>query len=353
MTESSWRPLSAMPRVCGEVLGRARMRESAEDFQVDEVLGFEPDGEGEHLLLHLRKRDTNTNWLAGQLARHAGLPSREVSYAGLKDRHAVTTQWFSLRLAGKPEPDWSAMDSEQVEVLAVHRHRRKLRRGVLRGNRFSILLREVEADRRALSERLQRLQCQGMPNYFGEQRFGHDYRNLCRFDELLGDGRRRKIDRHLRGLLISSVRSQLFNEVLAARIERECWDSPLPGDYFMLDGSRSGFSDDSRDGRPAERCRIQDIHPTGPLWGRGTPPVALQAAELERAVLAPFDGWRDRLEHLGLEQERRALRLRLDDLAWEFMADGSSLRLDFFLPAGAFATALLRELLHVSSPGPG
>jgi tRNA pseudouridine13 synthase len=340
-----------MPRACGDSLGRAIIRRTAEDFQVDEVLGFEPDGDGEHLLLHLRKRDTNTNWLAGQLARYAGVPSREVSYAGLKDRHAVTTQWFSLRLASRPEPDWSGLNSEQIEVLAVQRHRRKLRRGTLRGNRFTILLRELNADRDALSERLQRLRRDGMPNYFGEQRFGHDYQNLSRFDELLGDGKRRRIDRHLRGLLISAVRSQLFNEVLAARIERNCWAKPLPGDYFMLDGSRSGFADDPTDKGLAERCQAQDIHPSGPLWGRGTPPVSHQAMALEQAVLAPFAAWRERLEHLGLQQERRPLRLRLDDLDWQFEEEGRSLRLVFFLPAGAFATVLLRELLHVTSPG--
>ncbi|MEJ2396616.1 MAG: tRNA pseudouridine(13) synthase TruD [Candidatus Thiodiazotropha sp.] len=323
MTESAWRPLTAMPRVCGEPLGRATMRQQAEDFQVDEVLGFAPDGAGEHLLLQIRKRDTNTNWLAGQLARYAGIPSRDVSYAGLKDRHAVTTQWFSLCLAGKPEPDWSGFNDELIEVLAVDRHQRKLRRGNLQGNRFNILLRDLEADRELLQERLLRLKQEGMPNYFGEQRFGHDYQNLSRFDELLGDGKRRRIDRHLRGLLISAVRC-----------------------------SRSEVADELQEAQLAERCQRLDIHPSGPMWGRGRLPVAQQAAALEQSVLAPFDAWRDRLEHLGLSQERRSLRLRLDDLAWSFEAEGSALRLGFFLPAGAFATVLLRELLDVSSPRP-
>ncbi len=326
------------------------MRQSADDFQVDEVLGFEPDGEGEHQLLHIRKRDTNTSWLAGQLAKHAGLHPKEVSYAGLKDRHAVTTQWYSLRLAGQAEPDWTAFDSELVQVLAVHRHRRKLQRGALQGNRFTIKLRGVEADREALNERLARLRAEGMPNYFGEQRFGRDYQNLRQFDELLGDGKRRRIDRNLRGLLISAVRSQLFNEVLATRIERGCWASPLAGDFFMLDGSRSGFADDPADGQLAQRCRCLDIHPSGPLWGRGRAPVSGEAAALEQQVLAPFCHWRDRLEHLGLQQERRSLRLRLDSLSWSFEEDAGTLRLDFFLPAGAFATVLLRELFNLASP---
>lgn len=341
-----------MPRVYGDALGSARMRQLADDFQVDEVLGFEPDGDGEHRLLHLRKRDTNTHWLAGQLARHAGVPIRDVSYAGLKDRHAVTTQWFSIRLAGRPEPDWSDLNSDLLQVLAVHRHRRKLRRGQLRGNRFQILLRDLHADRDALSERLRGLQRDGMPNYFGEQRFGHDYANIHHFEQLLGAGRGRRIERHRRGMLISAVRSQLFNEVLAARIERQCWSSPLPGDFFMLDGSRAGFADDSEDGRLAERCQALDIHPSGPLWGRGSPPVTGETAQLEQTLLAPFDNWRERLEHLGLAHERRSLRLRLDDLRGAFEEGGERLRLSFSLPAGAYATVLLRELLDVSSPDP-
>ncbi len=339
-----------MPRVCGGPLGHARMRQSADDFQVDEVLGFAPDGDGEHQLLHIRKRDTNTSWLAGQLAKHAGVHPMEVGYAGLKDRRAVTTQWYSLRLAGQAEPDWSAFDSELVQVLAVHRHRRKLQRGSLQGNRFTIRLRGLETDREALNERLDRLRSTGMPNYFGEQRFGRDYQNLNQFDELLGDGRRRRIDRNLRGLLISAVRSQLFNEVLAARIERGCWATPMAGDFFMLDGSRSGFSEEADDALLAERCRSLDIHPSGPLWGRGRSPVSGEAAALEQAVLSPFSHWRDRLEHLGLQQERRSLRLRLDDLTWSHEDDGGTLRLGFFLPAGAYATVLLRELFTLSSP---
>lgn len=348
MTERAWRRLDEMPLACGDSLGEAMVRVSADDFQVDEVLGFEPDGEGEHLLVHVRKRDTNTQWLAGQLARLSGIPARDVSYAGLKDRHAVTTQWFSLRMACRPEPDWSDLVSEQLELLGVYRHRRKLRRGTLRGNSFRITLREVKADSAALEARLQQLRAEGMPNYFGEQRFGHDYQNLARFPELFGRGRRR-IDRQLRGLLISAVRSQLFNEVLARRIGQGNWALPMAGDYFMLDGSRSGFADDPDDPRLSARCRQQDIHPTGPLWGRGSPQVSAAAADLEQAALAPFGEWRERLEHVGLSQERRPLRVRLNDLQWEF-SGSDRLSLSFFLPAGAFATVLLRELMLLHTP---
>jgi tRNA pseudouridine13 synthase len=350
MHDYPWRRLEEMPRACGASLGTARMRVTADDFQVDEELGFEPDGDGEHLLVHARKRDTNTTWLAGKLARLAGIPARDVSFAGLKDRHAVTTQWFSLRLAGRPEPDWTALDAGPVELLGVYRHRHKLRRGELRGNRFRIVLRDVSADRAALQTRLQQLRADGMPNYFGEQRFGRDYQNLERFGELFG-GRRQRIDRQLRGLLISAVRSQLFNEVLARRIGLGNWSSALAGDYFMLDGSRSGFPDDPGDPHLAARCFQQDIHPTGPLWGRGRPQVDGETAQLEHETLAPFGEWRERLEHVGLAQERRPLRVRLNDLQWRF-EDATSLSLAFFLPAGTYATTLLRELMTLQSPTP-
>jgi len=217
----------------------------------------------------------------------------------------------------------------------------------LRGNHFRIILRQVKAERSALEVRLQQLRDGGMPNYFGEQRFGHDYGNLHRFGQLLSTDRRR-MDRQLRGLLISAARSQLFNEVLAERIECRNWDSPLPGEYFMLDGSRSGFADDPSDPALEARCRLQDIHPTGPLWGRGLPSVSAMAANLEQRVLAPFEIWRHGLEHLGLMQERRPLRVRLGDLQWQFPGD-DELALCFSLPAGAFATVLLRELLEITS----
>jgi tRNA pseudouridine13 synthase len=335
-----------MPCVHGGTAGSGVIRSAPEDFQVDEILGFEPDGEGEHCLLQLRKRETNTLWLAKQLAELAGVPYRDVSYAGLKDRHALTTQWFSVRLAGRPEPDWRQLNSAQVELLLAARHRRKLRVGALRGNRFRLRVRAVIAEQPKLEKRLQRLRRYGMPNYFGAQRFGRDSGNLEKAQALF-DGRLRRIDRRLRGLLISAARSQLFNQVLAERLEQGTWDRPISGDYMNLDGSRSGFPLHELDGEILRRCREMDIHPTGPLWGRGRPPVTGSALELEKAALDPFNNWRLGLEHVGLQQERRPLRIRLDDLRWRF-PESDSLLLDFSLPAGSYATVLLRELLRVS-----
>jgi tRNA pseudouridine13 synthase len=345
LNKRHWQYLDEMPYAFGAPLSTGVIRSVPEDFQVDEILGFEADGEGEHLLLQVRKKQTNTHWLAEQLAKLASIPVKDVSYAGMKDRHAVTTQWYSLRLAGRPEPCWSTIQSDLIQILALHRHRRKLRRGCLKGNRFQIRIRGLQVGRQCLEERLERLRKQGMPNYFGNQRFGHKYQNLEQAERLFSPNRGR-MSRTLRGLVMSAVRSQLFNQVLAARIEANLWNAPLSGDYFKLDGSRRGFHDDQeQDSLLARRCQQQDIHPSGPLWGRGRTLVTGQAAELEEQALGGLASWQYGLEHLGLEQERRALRVRLQDLTWHFETT-SDLVLHFFLPAGCFATVLLRELIR-------
>jgi tRNA pseudouridine13 synthase len=337
-----------MPYGWGGPAGDGVIRAVTDDFQVDEILGFEPDGAGQHTFLHLRKRDTNTLWLAKQLAAFAGVGQRDVGYAGLKDRHGVTSQWFSVDLAGRPEPCWERLASDQLQVLRIVRHERKLRVGALQGNRFRLRIRALNADPQNLEQRLQQLRGSGMPNYFGEQRFGREYANLAQAEALF-ERRLGRVERKLRGLLISAARSQLFNEVLAERIAQGSWDLPLSGEYFMLDGTRSGFSTEVPDATLLERCRSMDIHPSGPLWGRGRAPVSGETQALEEALLAPYPIWRNGLEHVGLQQERRALRVRIGDLAWE-ISGHDSLLLEFSLPAGCYATVLLRELLRVSAP---
>ena len=348
MNTTVWRRLAAMPHACGGPVGYGVIRTRTEDFQVDEMLGFEPAGIGQHVFLQVRKRDTNTLWLAKQIALLAGASQRDLGYAGLKDRHGVTTQWLSVDMAGRPEPDWRALESTQVEVLQVIRNPRKLRIGALRGNRFRLRVRQLQAHRQTLEQRLQLLRDSGMPNYFGEQRFGHDYANLAQAEALF-ERRLGRVERKLRGLLISAARSQLFNEVLAARIEQVSWDRPRAGDYFTLDGSRTGFAAEQQDNTLIERCRSMDIHPTGPLWGRGRPPVSGETLALEQTLLEPYGVLRNGLEHVGLQQERRPLRVRVGELRWELPGQ-DELLLEFSLPAGSYATVLLRELLQVEQP---
>lgn len=332
------------PRVLGAPEATGRIRSCPEDFRVDEELSFEPEGEGEHLLIHLRKRNLNTDQLARTLARHAGVRARDVSYCGLKDRVAVTTQWFSIWLPGKPDPDWSSLEDDDVQIITQVRHRKKLPRGALRANHFTLVLRELDGDRDALEQRLQTVLDQGVPNYFGEQRFGRGGSNLQSAQSMF-DGRKVK-DRHLRGLYLSSARSFLFNEVLAARITAANWNQVLPGEALMLTGSRSYFIANEIDDEIKRRHAEADVQPSGPLWGRGELPPQLDAQALEMNVLAEQAAFREGLEKAGLKQERRALCLSLPDLQWQWLPEGEHLQLKFSLPAGCYATSVLRELIN-------
>src|SRR5512139_1033712 len=326
------------------------MRALPEDFAVEEVLGFEPDGEGEHVLIHIRKRNANTEWVARQLARFAGVKPMDISYAGMKDRNAVTTQWFSIGLAGKPEPDWKLIENEDIQVLHAARHRRKLRRGALKGNRFRLHITKLSGDLAGLEERLQCVARDGVPNYFGEQRFGFNHDNLRRADALFR-GEFRERDRHKRGIYLSAARSYLFNEVLSRRVGDGTWNVPLPGEALMLAGTHSFFVADEIDATILARIEEGDIHPSGPLWGRGDLASQSDARELEQEVLAAHGDWCTALEKEGLEQERRALRLPVQDLSWIIGAEQEVLTLSFMLDAGSYATTVLREVVAVHEAG--
>lgn len=339
----AWIGCVALPRAHGGPAGRARLRQELEDFQVEEDLGFAPDGEGEHQLLWVRKRGANTEWVGRQLAAFAGLPQQAVSWAGLKDRHAVTTQWFCVHTGVKGGPDWSALVSDEFVVLEAHQHRRKLRPGYLAGNRFRIRLRGFDGDLTTLAQRLDKVAERGVPNYFGEQRFGRGEGNLHRAQALFA-GEMRHAPRHQRGLWLSAARSQLFNQVLALRVERGDWDRPLAGDCLQLAGSNSFFLAEAPDAALIARVQVGELHPSGPLWGRGTPASHGEAAEVEAAALAGFDPWLQGLAAAGMDQERRPLRLMPGDWSWSWV-DEADLELAFRLPAGAFATAVLRELV--------
>ncbi|MEJ2436346.1 MAG: tRNA pseudouridine(13) synthase TruD, partial [Pseudolabrys sp.] len=253
------------------------------------------------------------------------------------------TQWFSVRLAGRPEPNWHALDVPEVQVLSHCRHARKLQRGALRANRFIISIRSLSGDIKELEQRLRAITEHGVPNYFGPQRFGHDAHNLHEANAMLVDGRRVR-DRHRRGLYLSAARAWLFNRVLAARVQAGLWERATAGDVMILDGRRSHFSIDAPDETIIQRLREFDIHPSGPLWGAGERLVTGEARAIEDAALAGHEAWCEGLARAGLKQERRALRLRVGELAWDFPEPGV-VRLSFTLTAGAYATAVLREIV--------
>ncbi len=331
----------ALPRAWGSAAGRALPREQPEDFQVEEQLGFEPAGQGEHVLLHLQKRGLTTRQLAREVARAAGLTLRDVGYCGMKDRDAVTSQWFSVGLSGRPEPDWSSLETPQSKVLSRSRHTRKLRRGAHQANCFTLLLRAIEGSAPRFEERLRKIEASGFPNYFGAQRFGTHGDNAQRAQAMLAG--RLRASRGERGILLSALRAALFNRVLAARVASGTWHTPTEGDVLMLAGTHSVFAFDPNDNGVAARIAGGDVHVTGPLCG-GARDALGELHEAEQAILAPFAGDLRALNEAGVQAARRALRAMAADLRWRWQG-ADRLELRFTLEPGVFATALVRELI--------
>ncbi len=332
------------PRVDSMPEVRAQLRSVPEDFQVTEQLGFEPSGEGEHAFIYLQKRELNTNELVQRLARISGVPGANIGLSGLKDRNAITRQWFSVGLAGRAEPDWRQLEAGgDVTVLGVTRHRRKLRRGVHKANAFVIRLRQLEGDRSGLEQRLIRVRSAGVPNYFGEQRFGADGSTLRQARHWMDLGGRR-IARTRRSLYLSALRASLFNTLLADRVKARDWDRVIEGDVCMLRGTHSVFSWSRSDTDLAARAAAGDLHPALPLWGAGDP-LAGPGAGLRQLRIIESDPAAGFLVSCGLTLSYRATRVFADDFCWQFCDDGS-LQLKLSLPAGSYATAVLKELVQ-------
>jgi len=327
------------------ILGQ--FKSSAEDFKVTEILGYEPIGEGEHIYLWVRKTGLNTAYLAEQIAKFTRLPLRAVTYAGRKDKHAQTEQWFSVHLPGKGEFDWSQFNEPGAKVLKSIRHNKKLRTGVLKGNRFNIIIRQLSS-KSGVDARLQQIIQSGVPNYYGSQRFGntlHDPRggNLVLADKMINGETIR--NRNKRSMAISALRSWLFNEMLHSRLRNGCLNKPLPGDVMQLAGSNSFFCAQQIDNSIIQRIQQRDIYMSAPLWGKGNLASESDALQFEQELALQHLTIAQTLENLGLNQERRAINLFPNDLEWSWTND--ALNLIFSLPSGTFATSVLRELLDV------
>lgn len=306
------------PRTYGEPPVTAILKAEPEDFYVEEQLGFEPSGTGEHLYLFIEKRDRNTQAVAETLAQLAGVSIKDVGYAGLKDRRAVTRQWFSLYLPRQLE--LTICSGDGFTVLRSTRHSQKLRRGDHQSNLFRIGLKNIEGDLSLLESHLLSIRQQGVPNYFGEQRFGHAASNLQQIETFLqkAKGKQQGFQDRLR---VSAMRSWLFNQVLAERVRQKNWNTGIDGEV----GAET----------------------TGPLWGRGRLAASGQVLALEQAVLGSYQSWCHFLEHCGLQQERRSLMLKPE--AFEWQCEEKQLQLSFILPPGCYATAVLREIATLAS----
>jgi tRNA pseudouridine13 synthase len=333
------------PRALGSPACAGRARAKPEDFRVTEIPLVQPSGEGSHLWLEIEKTNANTDWVARALSKAAGVSARDVGFAGMKDRRGVTRQWFSVALQEAENPDWDRWRIPDLTILQARRHTRKLRRGTLRGNHFVLRLRDLEGDVGDLEERLRRAARRGLPNYFGPQRFGFAGANVTRGLQWLERGGR--LPRNRKSIFLSAVRSFLFNEVLAQRVKLGNWNRILEGEMAALDGSRSTFLCEQPDPELVGRCDEFDIHPSGPLPGRGGRQPRGRAAELEAGVLHPYREIVDFLGRAGVDAGRRSLRLMPRHINWELR--NAELRLEFELPPGSYATSVLRELVSANA----
>jgi tRNA pseudouridine13 synthase len=328
MTDAQYTTLPQWPNAYPVSGASATLKLLNEDFLVTELPLQLPSGEGEHIWLDIEKNGANTAFVAQQLAEAAGVQERDVGYAGLKDRYAITRQWFSIYLpSGKmgETPDLTQLQHPEFKVLSQSRHVKKLRPGDLQGNRFRIVLRDVTGDRDAIEDNLKAVASHGVPNYFGAQRFGHDGGNVEQGRAMLAREIRVRNPKK-KGIYLSAVRSFVFNEVLALRIQQGLWGKTLPGDVMDEAG-----------------------RPTGPLWGRGRVITTEQAQALENGVAERHATLCDGMEHAGLDQERRALVASPVDMSWEW-PQADQLVLTFSLSAGTYATSVLNEILRTTEP---
>jgi len=330
------------PRVLGLPEASGVIRQQPSDFQVEEILGFDPDGAGEHLWLMIEKTGWTTVAVQQALARHYAVSRMDVAYSGLKDKYAVTRQWFSIRTGMKSGADVPVALPEGITCLKAVKNSRKLRRGVHKSNRFTLVVTGFTgaAD---IWQRLDTILARGVPNYFGPQRFGRGGRNIASLLQWW-QGTSGKPERDQKSILLSAGRSYLFNRVLARRVEAGNWDKPVEGDCFVLAGSASTF----RYGAATleelqQRLLAWDIHPTGPMWGRGNIPSSGEALALETLVTTEYPALCSGLLQHGLEHARRSLRLQVQGLEAE--QAGNTLTLRFELVSGSYATAVLRELM--------
>ena len=338
------------PKAYPETNAHGILKLTPEDFQVDEIPLMSPKGEGEHIYLHIKKREVNTHWVARLLSEKFGVKEHDVSYAGQKDRYAVTTQWFSIYapkiervLEARPFPE------EDIEILVQTRHTKKLRRGDLIGNRFNIVLRNIKSsetsdslpaiDAASLQEtienNLQKIKLNGVPNYFGLQRFGRGGGNMDQALAML-TGQRREKNRQKKGIYLSAARSYIFNQVLAARIEQGLWGQAMAGDIDVS-------ANETQDANKA----------TAPMWGRGRLNSHTETLALEQAISEPLQDLCNGMEHAGLNQERREIVSSIENMQWQWLENSDSsadLNISFALASGHYATSVLQEFMQVEEP---
>lgn len=331
-------------RAYGLPPSKAIFKSVPDDFQVNEFFDEPFSGNGEHIVLKIEKRGLTTEEVVKSLSVLLNIPAKEIGYAGLKDRQALTTQWISIQVPGKEIPGIEQLAAPGWRILETTRHHKKLRPGFLTGNQFFVRLRDVTHEEDLL-QRIEQIKKLGVPNYFGEQRFGRDGGNLDKAEELLVKGRKVK-DRYLKGLYCSAARSWIFNLILEQRIKEKNWNLPLKGDVMQLNGSNSIFVIDAIDEVIQQRIKDKDISPASPLPGKSKKKVKDEALVLIDKIYTNWQSWLDGLERYGLEEAWRANILHVSQ--FECVIKENNADLSFILPAGSYATVVLRELVQYS-----
>lgn len=346
-TPRAWPGLPHVSADLARIDGKSRVL--PEDFRVDEVPAYAPAGRGEHLFVCFEKTALDTPAAVRRLADALGVDARQASWAGLKDRHAITTQWASFE-GGDPDVALRA-DLEGIRVLAASRHPHKLRTGHLRANRFRLRLRDCSpAPEPAARRILQRLTTVGVPNYFGEQRFGHEGRNIEPALAWITERKRPPRDRFRRKLDVSVAQSAVFNDWLARRIDEGLYERALPGDLMRKEDTGGLFVTEDAAAEQT-RMRAWEISPTGPIFGAKMRKPQDEAWQRELRSLHAWgldEAQFARLKRFG-PGSRRAMRVPLRD--WHVREEDGCLLLAFELPKGSYATAVLRELLPPHAHG--
>ena len=336
--------LDQLPMRYPKLDATGRLKSKPEDFIVREHLSFSLDGQSGHTYILIEKTQSNTKDVIGLLTNILKQDHQDIGYAGLKDKQSISQQWFSV--PGKIS-DWQLMslaDHANIEVLDCRQHSKKLRIGEVLKNDFEITLREVKCDRDKLVERLNLLAEQGFPNYFGQQRFGHDDSNLELLEKawpLKDTGQ--TAPAKLKPFLYSVVRAYLFNCCLAHRLQNGDLDAPLVGDLVMdTDSERcTALTEKELEGESLP------LGLTGPLLGRQGFLTQSDALNLEQMACQAVKPWCEALMRSDLNSSRRVLKASVFDAHWQF-EEQDILRLKLSLGAGVYATSFVRELMTTS-----
>lgn len=329
------------------------IKQQIEDFVVTEDLGYEPSGEGEHVFLWVEKRGTNTAYVAEQLAKQTGLPLRSVTYAGRKDKFALTRQWFGLHAPNGLQHPIESISIEGVNVLSQTRHNKKLRVGQLKGNRFELVVRELTKSD-SLIEKLEIIKHQGVPNYFGDQRFGVmraddgsiQYGGTLALAMRMAEGEVIR-NRNKRNMAISALRSAIFNAFVSARLAQGTFDKVCPGDACILTGSRSFFIEQGDTLAESQRRYEENVlSPSAPLLGAGSRATHSDIGTFESQLETLYAPYLQCLQLAGVKTLRRKVKLMPQALEWQVAND--RLTIQFSLESGCFATSVLRECVMLN-----